>query len=148
MRYRSPRRVVPWGLLRDDPSLGRFGLHLLASTRVTFLHTCFRLGFRHRFSSLLDGFWTPTWAYVGSFLAIFSLLSWGLILKSIFYRFYSIFKPPGTSKIELPPRRESIFQVFILLILRSLLDSVLAHKNHPKSSPRCFKIPLDMGSKI
>ena len=50
MRYRSPRRVVPWGLLRDDPSLGRFGLHPPASTRV-YLRDFFTHLFSTRFST-------------------------------------------------------------------------------------------------
>ena len=115
---------------------------------MTFLHACFRPGFRHRFSSLLDGFWPPTWAYFGSFLSNFSVLSWWSILKSIFNRFFIDFWPPDTSEIELPPTRESNFQVFLLLILSSLLDSILAPKTHPKSAPRCSKISSDLVSKI
>ena len=69
-------------------------------------------------------------------------------MKSTFYRFYSIFNPPGTSKIELPPRRETIFQVFILLILSFLSDSISAPKTPPKSRPRRSKIPPETRSKF
>ena len=45
MRYRSPRRVVPWGLLRDDPSPARFGEYRPASTCMTFYTLVFDLVF-------------------------------------------------------------------------------------------------------
>ena len=148
MRHRSSRRVVPWGLLREDPIQASLGKRPPASARMTFVRTCFRHGFRYRFSSLLEGFWLPTWAYVGSFLSQLSVSSWSLNLKSMLYWILSIFDHPDTSKIELPPARESNFQVFIVLILSSLSDSILAPKTSPKSSPRCSKIPSDMALKF
>ena len=83
-----------------------------ASTCVTFLHSCFRPGFRHRFFFLLEWFWTPTWAYVGSFLANFSVLSWGLNLKSIFYRFFIDFWPPWHLKNWTPAYTRIKFSCF------------------------------------
>ena len=138
----------PLGTFKGDPHLARFGPHRLASTCMNFKPTCFRPGFRHRFSSLLDGFWPPTWAYFGSFLSNFSVLSWWSILKSILNKFVIDFWPPWHIKNWAPAYTGIKFSSFLLLILSSLLDSILAPKTHPKSSPRCSKIPSDMGSKF
>ena len=51
--------------------------------------------------------------------------------------------PPGTSKTKLPCRRESNFQYFIVLILSSLWDSILAPKtfqNRAQDGPKSFQI--------
>ena len=51
--------------------------------------------------------------------------------------------PPGTSKTKLPCWRESNFQYFIVLILSSLWDSILAPKtfqNRAQDGPKSFQI--------
>ena len=122
---------------------------------LVFNFVVFLLCFRSRFSTsfgysfcrVLDRFWTPCWAYVGSFFELFSLLRWGPILKSFWHRFSSILEVPGT-KIELPPTRESNFTLFTCLILRSFLSSILEPNRLPKSSPRGSKIPSETSLKF
>ena len=108
---------------------------------MTFLHTCFRPGFRHRFSSLLDGFWTPTWAYVGSFLAIFSVLSWSLILKSIFYRFCIDFWLPWYLKKWAGASTGIKFSSFHTSYLKLALGLHFDSPNPSKFEPKLLKNP-------
>ena len=81
------------------------------------------------------------WLY---FLSQVEALSW----RRFSIDFALIFDYPDTSKSELAPRRESNFQVFILLILSSFWDSILTPQTPPKSSPSWSKIPSDTRSKF
>ena len=119
-----------------------------ASTCVTFLHTCFRPGFRHRFSSLLEWFWLPTWAYVGSFLAQFSVLSWGLNLKSILYWFFIDFWPPWHIKSRAPACTRIKFSSFYSSYLELPFGLDFGTPNLSKIEPKMLQNPFRYGVKF
>jgi len=134
-----------------DSILARSGcvyLRRLASTRMIFLHTCFRPGFRHRFFFLLEWFWTPTWAYVGSFLANFSVLSWGLNLKSIFYRFFIDFWPPWHLKNWTPAYTRIKFSCFYNSYFKLPFGLRFGTQNLSKIEPKMLQNPFRYGVKI
>ena len=120
-------------------------LHLPASACMTFVHACFRHGFRHRFSSLLEWFWLPTWAYVGSFLAQFSVLSWGLNLKSILYWFFIDFWPPWHIKNWAPACTRINFSSFSSSYLKLPFGLHFGTQNLSKIEPKMLPNPFRYG---
>ena len=67
MRWRSSRRVVPWGLLRADPYLASLGKRLLASTRVTFYTLVFDMVFDIDFLLSWNDFGSQLGPMLGAF---------------------------------------------------------------------------------
>ena len=115
---------------------------------MTFLHACFRPGFRHRFSSLLEWFWLQTWAYVGSFLAQFSVLSWGLNLKSILYWFFIDFWPPWHIKNWAPAYTRIKFSSFYSSYLKLPFGLCFGTQNLSNIEPKMLQNPFRYEVKI
>ena len=91
---------------------------------------------------ILDPNLGQCWELVGK---LFCLMLRSYV-EADFYGFLINRQPSGTSKTKLAPRRESNFQVFILLILSSFWDSILTPHPPPKSSQSCSKIHSDTRS--
>ena len=120
----------------------RIYLHLLA---WLFYTPVFDMGFRHRFSSLLEWFWLPTWAYVGSFLVQFSVLSWGLNLKSILYRFFIDFWPPWHLENWTPAYTRIKFSSFYSSYLKLPFGLRFGTQNLSKIEPKMLPNPSRYG---
>ena len=96
-----------------------------------------------------DRFWEPLGPQLGPILGLSwqlfraNFASWGAVsvCGPVCINFSSIPDHLGTSKIELPCRRESNFTNFAPLVLSSLLGSILDPNKSSKSSTRCSDIP-------
>ena len=107
-----------------------------------FFQSCFSSSFWSSFCRVLDRFWTLCWAYVGSFLEPFSLLSWGLILKSFFHRFLIEFRRPWNLKKWAPVEARIEFYSFYSTYLKMVFDFDFGAQKASKTEPKRLQNPF------
>ena len=101
-----------------------------------FFQRCFSSSFWSPFCRVLDRFWALCWAYVGSFFELFSLLSWGLILKSFFHRFFIEVGHPWNLKKWAPVQARIKKSIFYISHLKLTLGAHFGPQKAAKIDPK------------